>query len=118
MSADIGARLLAETMSQLTADTLISKPQNHKEATFTKKISKEDGLIDINGDSKMNYRKYRAYYGWPGTYFFIEKNNKKVRVAIKEAILIDSKFTINKVVPENGREMSAKEFKNGYRVLI
>src|ERR1035437_4674908 len=58
-------------------------PQNENEATFCKKIKKEDGLIDLNGDAVKNYNKFRAYATWPRTFFF----QKDKRIIITHARL-------------------------------
>ena len=75
-----------------------------------KKIKKEDGLINLLDDPQMNYDKYRAYFGWPGTYFFVEKNNKKMRILIKNAKLINNNFIITRVLPEGKKEMNYSDF--------
>jgi len=105
----IGKKLLVETMRKIVDGTAMPREQDHSQATHTKKISKEDGLIDLNGDAGINYRKYRAFYGWPGTYFFI--NGK--RVIIKNAILENGVFTVKRILPENGREMDYGDFLRG-----
>ena len=81
-------------------------PQNETEATYCKKIKKEDGLIDLNDSPIKNYNKYRAYAIWPRTFFF--RNNK--RIIITDASLENEKFIIKKVLPEGKREIDYKDF--------
>jgi methionyl-tRNA formyltransferase len=78
--------------------------QDESQATFCKKIKKEDGLIDLNGDAVKNYNKFRAYATWPRTFFF--KDGK--RIIITKARLENENFIIEKVIPENGKEMDYK----------
>ena len=52
--AHAGGALLAETLPEYLARGK-AYPQDHSRATFTKKISKEDGLIDLSGDPLLNY---------------------------------------------------------------
>lgn len=78
--------------------------QNETEATFCKKIKKEDGLIDLNDDAVKNYNKFRAYAHWPRTYFF--KDGK--RLIVTQAALEDGKFIIKKIIPEGGKEINYK----------
>ena len=78
-------------------------------------MTKEDGLIDLLEDGVKNYNKFRAYFTWPGTYFF--ENNK--RIIIKDAELVNDPFDsaegkhfkIKRVVPEGKKEISWEEFK-------
>lgn len=79
-------------------------PQDESKAIYCKKIKKEDGLIDLNDSPIKNYNKFRAYIVWPRTYFF--KNGK--RIIITKAKLENDEFIIEKVIPENGKEMDYK----------
>lgn len=90
------------------------EPQNHSLATFTKKIEKGDGLIDLADDPYQNYLKYCAYDQWPGTFFFLEHHGKKVRVKITEAAYERGLFTPLRVIPEGKKEMDYQDFLRGY----
>lgn len=48
------------------------QPQDHTQATYCKKIEKEDGLIDWNMSAKEIYQKWQAYAPWPGIYTMYE----------------------------------------------
>jgi len=98
----IGGELLVKTLPIYMENKIKLIPQNETEATYCKKIKKEDGLIDLNDSPIKNYNKFRAYAIWPRTYFF--KNGK--RIIITNAILENEKFKIIKVIPENGKETS------------
>ena len=80
--------------------------QNEDEATFCKKISKEDGLIDLTDDAVKNYNKFRAYATWPRTFFF--RDNK--RIIITDAVLENNEFIVKKVLPEGKKEIKWEEF--------
>lgn len=69
MLAVEGGNLLAEVIEPFIAGEITPEEQKHDEATYTKKIQKEDGLIDLSGDPYENLRKIRAFEGWPGTHF-------------------------------------------------
>lgn len=97
---DLAKKLLPKVIRQVAEGLGTYREQEHGKATSTKKIKKEDGLIDPNGDPETNHRKFRAYFGWPGTYFF--QNGK--RMIIKDAKLVDGKFVIKRVLPESGHE--------------
>ncbi len=112
---EIAKGLLVKTIKELSGNSASYEKQDDSQATLCKKIKKEDGLIDPSGDAILNYRKFRAYFGWPGSYFFVEKNGKKLRVVIKEATLKEEKFEIIRVIPEGKKEMSYKDFLSGFQ---
>ena len=100
-----GSELLVSILPDWISGKLPEIEQDHSKATFTKKIEKEDGLIDLNDDGYKNYLKIQAYHGWPSAFFFIEKDGKKIRVKITQAAFIDGKLLIEKVIPEGKSEM-------------
>jgi len=109
-----GANLLIEYLpSWLTAKI---KPGKQKDslATFTKKITKEDGLINFDDSDEINFRKIRAYTPWPGAYFFIKRAEKDFRVIIKKAHLANGELNIDQVLPEGKKEISWNNFKKDY----
>ncbi len=107
--AHFGGALLAEIIPEWL-NGRNATPQDHSRATFTKKITKEDGLIDLSGDQLANYKKIMAY---DGGYFFLERNGKRIRVRITNALHEDGKLTITRVVPEGKKEMSYEDFLRG-----
>ncbi|MFH1170819.1 MAG: methionyl-tRNA formyltransferase [Candidatus Vogelbacteria bacterium] len=114
--AKLGAKLFLETAPLWVAGKIKASPQVHSQATYTKKIKKEDGLIDLTNDPILNYQKFRAYYGWPGIYFFIERNKKRVRVIITTAHLTDdNQFVIDRVKPEGKKDMLYADFLRGFK---
>ncbi len=103
---DTGGNLLAKILPDFTEGKIEPVPQDDNLATYCKKISKEDGVISLSDDPIKNYNKYRAYFAWPGTYFFV---NEK-RVIIKDAELRDGQFMIKRVIPEGKKEMNYDDF--------
>lgn len=106
----IGGDLLAKVLPDWMSGKIDEKEQDHAHATFTKKITKEDGLLDLAGDPYTNFRKIQAYHSWPGAYFFVEKHGKKIRVKITSASWKDGKLIIEKVTPEGKKEMAYADF--------
>ena len=112
------AVLLAEILPKWISKKISAVPQNHDTATFTKIIKKEDGEITLSIDaedanpesSRKNYLKYLAYSEWPKTFFFFEKEGKKLRAIITEATFEAGTFTIKKVIPEGRDEMNYEAF--------
>jgi methionyl-tRNA formyltransferase len=108
-----GGKLLAEIIPKWTEGKINAREQEHDQATYTKKFSKEDGLIDLAGDPLTNFKKIQAFDVWPRTYFFTERHGKKIRVAITEADFADGKLVIKKVIPEGKKEMRYEDFLRG-----
>ncbi len=104
-----GGKLMADTIEKICAGKAKPVEQDHAKATYTKKIVKEDGLLNLSHDPYKNYLKWNAYKGWPGSFFFLEENGKKVRITITEAEFKDGKFLIKKVIPEGKKEVAWKQ---------
>ena len=81
--------------------------QDESQATFCKKIKKEDGLVHLGAElPSVLYNKFRAYATWPRTFFF--QGNK--RIIITDATLENNQFIIKKVLPEGKKEIDYKNF--------
>lgn len=79
--------------------------QDESQATYSKKIKKEDGLVNLEAELPSQlYNKFRAYAKWPRIYFFQDGK----RIIITDAALENGKFIIKKVIPEGGKEMDWK----------
>lgn len=103
---EAGATLLLKTLPAFEAGSIARVAQDASQATYAKKIKKEEGLLDLAGDARENWNKYRAYYFRPGTYFM----RGHLRVKIKQAIYKDGTFVIERVVPEGKPEMDYASF--------
>lgn len=105
-----GGQILAEIIPKWVNREIVTQEQNHSGATFTKKITKDDGLLDLNDDAEKNYRKIQAFNIWPRAYFFTEKGGKKIRVIITDVELEGRKLIIKKVIPEGKKEIPYNVF--------
>lgn len=103
----IGAELLAQTLPNIIEGSIQPQKQSTEGISTCGKIKKEDGLIDLSDDPIKNYNKYRAYYGWPGIFFFVDGK----RIKITEAVFENDAFIPTKVIPEGKKEISFEEFK-------
>lgn len=99
-----GATLLAEILPAFERDECTPVPQEESLATHTKKINKREGELDLSGDPSTNWKTYRAYAESPGTYFFMERNGKRVRVKIVTAAFENGTFIPLRVIPEGKKE--------------
>lgn len=108
----IGGELLCSIIPNIIDKKINTKGQDETLASFCKKIKKEDGEINLDKNQKDNWNKYRAFYGWPGVYFFKEKNGKQIRIKITHAKYENDSFIIERVIPEGKKEISYKDFLN------
>jgi methionyl-tRNA formyltransferase len=123
--AQEGAKLLARILPDWVAGKMIEKSQNHLVATYTKKYTKGDGEIKFTPEeikelpnmsvdrAFMIFRKIQAMHEWPGSYFIIDHDGKKIRVKISQAGF-DGTLVIHKVIPEGKSEMTYADFVSGY----
>jgi methionyl-tRNA formyltransferase len=110
-----GAKLLAEILPNWIKGKIIAQPQDDNNTTFTKKIVKEDGFIDLSADAYKNYLKILAFEEWPKAYFKVDKKGQKIRVIIKSVIWKDGALEILRVIPEGKNEMDYKSFLLGLK---
>ena len=119
-----GSVLLAKILPEWIKGEIVEKEQDHDKATFTKKVEKADGLINLSDNPYKNYLKILAYENWPNAYFETDKKvpinedvfgQKEIRVIIKKADFKDGLLNILKVVPEGKKEMDYKSFLNGLK---
>jgi methionyl-tRNA formyltransferase len=68
--AQLGANLLMDTLPRWLAGEIQPRPQDHSQATYSRIIAKEDGLIDWSQSAVEIWRRSRAYYPWPSTYTY------------------------------------------------
>ncbi|OHA80811.1 MAG: hypothetical protein A2675_01695 [Candidatus Yonathbacteria bacterium RIFCSPHIGHO2_01_FULL_51_10] len=108
-----GGKLLAEVIPQWVRGSLVRREQNHANATYCKKFSPSDALVDIVGDPEQAFRKIQAFDHSPRAHFFAERNDKKMRVIITDATLEDGQLIIKRVLPEGKKEMPYEDFLRG-----
>jgi len=69
----IGPELLIETLREIILWDLQWVPQDHTQATYCGKISREDGEVSFQKQLAQEiYNTYRAYTPWPGIYTHFE----------------------------------------------
>ena len=107
------AKAVIEVIEQHLAGNVKKKVQDETKAVYTKFMSKTEGKINLTDRPEMNWRKIRAYGKWPGTYFLAEKNGKEIRVKIAKVSYESGALLIERVVPENGKEMGYDDFLRG-----
>ena len=70
--ADISGTILIQTLRELEMGGITPLPQDSTQATYCKKIEKEDGLIDWNESTENIYHKWQAYTPWPWIFTMYE----------------------------------------------
>lgn len=66
--AELGARLMVETLPKVLRGEVTPIPQDDAQASFSPKIDKEDGRIDWSKPAIRIDRMVRAYTPWPGAF--------------------------------------------------
>lgn len=105
-----GGALLAQVLPAWIAGEIEAHPQNHDLATYTKKLQKQDGELDLGADPYQNLLRIRGLEGWPGTFAFFERGGKRIRVQILDAFIQNGALRIERVKPEGKGEMGYEEF--------
>ncbi|MCF7815612.1 MAG: methionyl-tRNA formyltransferase [Candidatus Pacebacteria bacterium] len=105
-----GGKLLAKTIHTWVSGNMQPQEQNHEEATYSQKITKEMGEIDFSNDPYKNLLRIRAFDGWPGAFFFVERKGALVRIKILDALIQDGVLVPTKIIPEGKKEMLYEDF--------
>lgn len=102
-----GGRMLAKIIPDYIQGRISLTSQDHKQATFCTKITKDMSELTIDPyhlpEGETAYKillKIRAFAGWPETFFI--HNNKRYK--IKQAKISNNKLEILRVVPEGKTE--------------
>jgi methionyl-tRNA formyltransferase len=68
--AQLGGDLMMDTLPRWLAGEIELRPQDHSQATYSRIMAKQDGLIDWSQSAVEIWRRSRAYYPWPSTYTY------------------------------------------------
>lgn len=139
----LGGFKLREVIDDYLEGKIVPLPQDETQATYTRKISFEDGRLKIEEDYETWQRKIRALNPEPGTYIYINhKGNKKLlkifsiskineneldektkKLKIGEFFryknelglrIKDCFIVIHELQLQDRKKMTSKEFLNGY----
>jgi len=102
--AEIGGKLIRETLPKLLSGNFTSSEQNETEATFCRIIKKENGHIRWQEESAIEIeRKLRAFTPWPGIFGFystVDNSGKKRRIQFTKVEIENGNFEPGKIYPE------------------
>lgn len=130
---EIGSATLMELLPGILEGKIAAIPQDDSAATYSKRISKEDGVLDWTKDADELEREIRAYKNWP---------NSRTMIAHKDVIITKSSvlpldgipgnmniidnnivvfctngaLKIEKLKPAGKREMTSTEFLAGNKI--
>lgn len=132
--AQISAELFRETIEHF--ESIVPEKQDPSEATFTTKLTREHGLIDLAQSAEDIERAFRAYYPWPG--ITLLRGGKRLKIhglsliegpsdeapgtvteIAKEGIIIatgQGLIRLESLQPEGKRPMSAWEYQLGHNL--
>lgn len=95
---------------------------NQENASYSKKIAKEDSRINPAKAAERLEREVRAYFGWPGSKISYKDNDliiKKAHVSSEpqtklDVLCSDKQYLIvDEIIAPSGKKMSANAFLNG-----
>src|SRR5512145_1268077 len=137
--AELGGRLLIETIARLKAGTLLPKPQDSSQATLAPLLKKEDGAINWALPAVALANRIRGLSPWPGAYThltggdrwtiwralvlpgpvteppgtIVAATTQAIHVATGEGIL-----AVTELQPANGRRMAVSQYLTGHPVIV
>ncbi len=94
--AETGAELLLKTLPAWFERKLVPSHQDNDRATYTRQISKEDGLLDWQLTAPELERRVRAFSPWPGCY--TRWQGKKLKVLDAVSLTCDEEMEPGRVV--------------------
>jgi methionyl-tRNA formyltransferase len=75
--AEMGARLLVQTLPLYAAGQVLPQPQPAAGASYARKITKEDGRLDWSQPARALLNRIRAFTPWPGAYTHLEERGQR-----------------------------------------
>jgi methionyl-tRNA formyltransferase len=136
--AELGAKLLIETIPKWIKGEIKPKPQDESKATYTKILKKEDGHINWSKSAEEIERQIRALNPEPGV--FTEYSEKILKILESEVLENDIKkqigevflikdrklvvqtgkdcLIIKKLQLEGGKSLEAQDFLRGHQEII
>jgi methionyl-tRNA formyltransferase len=126
-----------DTLPRWLRGEIEPRPQDHGQATYSRIIAKEDGLIDWSQSAVEIWRRSRAYYPWPSTYTYWRGKLLKVLraealphwsgegdpgqvIALDEGAVVtgEGALLLREVQLAGKRALSAENFTRGQRDFV
>jgi methionyl-tRNA formyltransferase len=109
-----GAQVLTTILPAYLEGKIKPREQDDSQATYTKKLTREDGKINWQEPPAKIERKIRTFYPWPGTWTEVKIKGEKKRLKILKAHLEGNKLILDQVQLEGKNPVSYKQFQEGY----
>lgn len=134
--ADVGAKLMVETLAGLAEGSIWPQAQDHSLATLAPILKREDGLIDFSRTAKVIIDRWRGFQPWPGAHTLLRGKKLIVHrmhlverslgmeegmLAVEgEGLLVGcgggTTLALDEVQMEGKRRMSAADFLRGHQI--
>jgi len=122
----VGAEVLITILPSYLEGKIELRKQDDSQATYTQKLSRDDGQIDWQKPADYQERFIRAMFPWPGAFTNVklkspqggipsELNNEELkRLKILKAHLEKNKLILDQVQLEGKKPVTWKQFLEGY----
>lgn len=112
----LGADLLVEIIPDYIVGKIKPVPQNHAQATYCERLTRESGYFDITNppSSEKLDKMIRAYYPWPGVWTKWSPSRHPEGVKRPKDLKIIKFLPGNILQMEGKKPISLKDFLNGY----
>ena len=137
--ADLGAKLVVETMEKIFNGTAVAEPQDDALSTYASKIEKTDRILNFNAPAETIINTIRTFSPIPGAEAKLPSGKVKITSAVRldespegepgtvaslsakgagllTVNTVDAKIKIERLIPEGKKEMSAGDFIRGRRI--
>jgi len=132
--AEIGSRLMVQTLSDLECGKIEPVAQDHARATLAPILTRDDARMDFSLPARRLYDRWRGFQPWPGAFTSLRGKKlivHRMRVATGEGVagellVEDERLLVGcgegtmleliEVQMEGKKRMSARDFRNGFQV--
>jgi methionyl-tRNA formyltransferase len=133
---DLSYQMLAEVLPGYVAGDIAPYPQDEsREPTYSRKLSKDDSIVDWHKPAEQIEREVRAFAGWPKTKatfgnlevvitksHVVDQSGDAGKIAIIEkqpAVYCGQKtLVLDTVKPAGKKEMTGESFLAGYKQIF
>jgi methionyl-tRNA formyltransferase len=137
--AELGGRLLVETIARLKVGTLVPRQQDSSSATLAPLLKKEDGVIDWTLPAMALANRIRGLAPWPGAYTTVAGGDRwtiwralalpgpvtkppgMIVAVTREAIHVatgEGVLAVMELQPANSRRMAVSEYVAGHPIAV
>lgn len=112
-----GAEVLITILPSYLEGKIELRKQDHSQATYTQKLTREDGKINWSKPTDYQERFVRAMFPWPGAFTNVKlrmDNGELKRLKVLKAYLKNGKLILDQVQLEGKKPVTWKQFLEGY----